>query len=85
MSRIPPISTATPLISGYQYFPDNGLAAGITTNSPYLYFAAQNALFHYRGWQHPTSYQFTRNPTATYTYTMNNKTNVTCSPYVDTL
>ena len=83
MSRIPPISTATPLISGYQYFPDNGLAAGIGTNSPYLYFAASNGTYFTAvGGSTPSSYQFSRNPTTTYTYTMNNKTNVTCSPYV---
>ena len=30
-------------VSGYQYFPDNGLGTNLSTNSPYLYFASVNA------------------------------------------
>ena len=43
--RIPPTNAATPTASLYQYFPDNGIAPTASTNSPYLYFAAQNGVY----------------------------------------
>jgi type II secretory pathway pseudopilin PulG len=54
--------------SAYTYFPNNGLGTSTTTNSPYVYFCAQNGTY---------------SSSSSCTFTTSSTTS-TCKPYIDT-